>query len=731
MSGLLAAAAASTADTPALIVIDIAIIIVLARLMGALFQRFGQPAVIGEIITGIILGATVLGAFPGHLDGVLFPATALPTLQVLAQLGVILFMFIVGLEVDLGLMRGRRRVASLVSLASVALPFALGAGLAVLIYSRYVGALAPHVSKLAFVLFVGASMSVTAFPVLARILSERKMMSTDLGTFALSCAAVDDVAAWTILAIVVSLVRAHDPLSQLPVMLLELALFVAGSILIVRPAMRWIMERERGREAGSGTLLAVVLVGLLVSAWITDRIGIHLIFGAFIFGAVIPKDGFRDVLAGIVDRIESVTLLLLLPLFFVVAGLTVNIRDIGLQGLGDLLLILAVAIGGKFAGASIAARLQGITARRSMAIGTLMNTRGLTELIILTVGLNLGVIPPRLFTLLVIMAIVTTLLTGPLFRLVYPDRMLQADIAEEQRKLSEGVEYSVLVVLDDGAEAEALLNFGADLAGTGGEVLLVRFLARSENRGPYSGVSGDIIRMTAAMEELNGLAKLRSDIPVRPISQFSADPEGDLAELATRAEADVIVLSAPIEDGQDRIALLGRAGECDVVTIRAGDRPSSGSVVIVVDHQPNAEAALELGGRIAVHRFQRILLAGSTTETLRLLPMTRSEEGRCRRVGDRLRSLQIVESVVVTDGCDLDMRIDTGAALPTLVAGSPENKESNTGLPDVCSQWRGVLAMVHGYDDPQRVGLDQRMQRLSRAGHLAAARPVATREQGA
>jgi Kef-type K+ transport system membrane component KefB len=735
VSAVLGTVTSPVSDLPGLICIDIAIIIVVARLVGALFRRIGQPAVIGEIITGILLGPSVLGAFPGDPTARLFPPGAVPSLNVLAQLGVVLFMFIVGLEVDLGLVRGRRRTAGTVSIVSVAMPFALGIALATYLYSTYSPA-GRHVSQAGFVLFIGASLSVTAFPVLARILAERKMMTTDLGAFTLACAAVDDVMAWTLLAVVVAVVSSKTPL-QVPLMMLELAGFIAVAFLGVRPLLRWLIQRNSGQGTISPTLLAVVLVGLLVSAWITDKIGIDLIFGAFIFGAAVPKDAGQHVVAGMVERMESVTLLLLLPIFFVVAGLGVNIRTIGVEGLEDLLLILVVAVGGKFFGAAMSARAQGITSRRSFAIGTLMNTRGLTELIILTVGVKLGVLDRKLFTLLVIMAVVTTLGTGPLFKWFYPERMLQADIDESQRRLRGDVDYQVMAVLGPSPDSvsdsvsgsasgsasddPALFACAADLAGRGGEVVVVRFLSRLEGPGPYSGVSGELVRMASAMDELNALAATRADVRVRPLAQFSSDAGKDLVALARRSGVDATLFrhSDPIlgSGGPD----LAQLAECDVMSFRPGTLPDGGAVQVVVGRGGDAEAALEAGVRIAISRA-----SGATTSAvgrpspgpsalLELVPATPSEIGRCRRISERLMALALARAEVLGP-VELERMAtpDSDGAVPLQVVGwhhgpsAPRDGSSSVGT----ARGPGPVLVTHGHDDPQRVGLDERLARL-------------------
>ncbi|HEY5115875.1 MAG TPA: cation:proton antiporter, partial [Nakamurella sp.] len=277
----------------ALVFIDIAVIMIVARVFGRAARAVGQPAVVGEIIAGIALGPSLLGLLPGDLDQRLFPPEVLPYLSVLAQLGLVLFMFIVGLDLDMLLIRGREKLAGTISASSVVLPFALGAGLALLLYPSHDETAAGPVAPLALALFLGVAMSITAFPVLARILTDRGMHRTSTGVLALACAAVDDIIAWTMLAFVVAVVAGNGPLDVLRIIALT-AVFAGVMFGLVRPALR----RLNGWYARAGRLtpdiLAVVLIGVLVSAYITEIIGIHAIFGAFIFGAIMPRQGAAD-----------------------------------------------------------------------------------------------------------------------------------------------------------------------------------------------------------------------------------------------------------------------------------------------------------------------------------------------------------------------------------------------------------------------------------------------------
>ena len=393
-------------DDMALTLAGVAVVIVVARLAGALFKRIGQPPVIGEVIAGIALGPSVLD---GWSDG-LFPLETRPLLRILASLGLAVFMFLVGLEMDLGLFRGReRRISMAVSVVGTVVPFVMGVVLAVVLHPHHdVSDFGP------FALFIGAAMSTTAFPVLARILQERKLYDKPLGVLAMASAAGDDVLTWATLAVVVAIVAASGAWT-LPYICALSLLFAVLMIVVVRPGL----ARYRDRALGPSEL-ALVVAGILGCAFITSTIGIHEIFGAFLLGAVFPRGPLAEQVRG---RLESVAVILL-PVFFVTTGLNVDVGGVGLAGIWQLVLILFVACAGKLLGAGIGARWQGLAARESVALGVLMNTRGLTELVVLNIGQDLGVLDGPLFTLLVIMAVVTTVATSPLLDVIKPDPWL-------------------------------------------------------------------------------------------------------------------------------------------------------------------------------------------------------------------------------------------------------------------------------------------------------------------
>jgi Kef-type K+ transport system membrane component KefB len=395
----------STAAVNVRILLALVILIGCSRVAGWAISRIGQPRVHGEVLAGILLGPSLLGlVWPQAVD-YLFPPDVVEALRVLAQVGLVLFMFLIGLELDLTQLRGHRHKAVVISQASIVAPIVLGGLLALWLYPR----LGENADRLGFTLFVGAAMAITAFPVLARVLQETGLYRTRIGVLTITCAAVDDVTARCVLAVVVAIVQSTGLAETGLTLALSLA-FLLGMLVVVRPLL--------ARLPRLPLWLTICLA--MGSAWVTEMIGIHAIFGAFMVGAAMPRTPGAQV--KVRRRLEPAVLTFLLPTFFVVVGLATRIDlldDPYLWGLA--LLFIATAILGKWGGSMIAARLVGETWRDAASIGILMNTRGLTELVILTVGLELGVIDTTLFTIGVLMALVTTLMATPLLALISPD----------------------------------------------------------------------------------------------------------------------------------------------------------------------------------------------------------------------------------------------------------------------------------------------------------------------
>ena len=405
--------------------IQLLVIIAACRIVGHVFTRVGMPGVVGEMVAGILLGPSLFGALAPAWSAFVFPADSLATLRLLSQVGICLFMFTVGMELNVGHVRNKAGTAVAVSHASIVLPFLLGVSLAYFVFTDLAG---PNANFVGFALFMGISMSITAFPVLARILQERNISRTALGSTAITCAAVDDVTAWSIMAFVVAVAKATSVLAS--VLTLALALiFIALMTLVVRRALPgWIGSDQLRREEPSSGTLGIIVCVVLAAALCTEIIGIHSLFGAFLAGAVMPDlTEFRRRITTLLEKFSSV---LLLPLFFAFTGLRTEIGSLG--GADDwfvCLAIVAVATVGKLGGSAVAARVTGMKWRESLQLGALMNTRGLMELIALNIGYDLGILSPRIFTMLVMMAVVTTMMTGPLLTLL---RGQAASIGEGQ-----------------------------------------------------------------------------------------------------------------------------------------------------------------------------------------------------------------------------------------------------------------------------------------------------------
>ncbi len=396
-----------------ILLLQIITIIFAARTFGFLFNKIGQPTVIGEIIAGVFLGPSMLGTWLPEYSAFLFPKQSLGNLQLLSQVGLVLFMFVIGMELDLKVLKSKAHDAVIISHASIIVPYALGVGLAYGIYREF----APeNINFLSFSLFMGIAMSITAFPVLARILQERNLTKTRLGAIAITCAAADDITAWCILAAVIAIVKAGSFMSSLFTITLALV-YVFTMLKLVQPFLKRLGEVYSSRESISLGIVGAIFAILLISAFVAEVIGIHALFGAFLAGVIMPSSiNFRKIL---IEKVESISLGLLLPLFFVFTGLR---TQIGLLNNGHLwavcAMVIVLAVLGKFGGSMLAARFVGQSWKDSVAIGALMNTRGLMELVVLNIGYDLGILKPEIFAMMVLMALVTTFMTGPVLDLI-------------------------------------------------------------------------------------------------------------------------------------------------------------------------------------------------------------------------------------------------------------------------------------------------------------------------
>lgn len=568
------------------VLIEIVIVIGLSRLVGLGFRRLKQPLVIGEIVAGIMLGPSLLGLFSPAIATALFPPETIPYLGVLSQIGLIFFMFLIGLELDPKYLKSQLDVAILISHVSILVPFSLGTLLALVLYPLVSTA---NVTFTAFALFLGAALSITAFPVLARILTENNLQATRLGTLALTCAAVDDVTAWCLLALAVMVTRTNSMVGAIPT-ILEALLYIGLMVTVGRRFLQKLATHYNRNKRLSQFMLAGIYMGVVVSALITEWIGIHLIFGAFLLGAVMPKHaGLTRELA---QKTEDFVLTFLLPIFFAYSGLRTQIGLLNRPELWGLCaLVLAVAVIGKYVGTYVAARVCRIEEREAAALGWLMNTRGLTELIVLNIGLSLNVISPLLFTMLVIMALVTTFMTSPLLEMVYPKRLIQQDIVEPVGPEPQ-TDYRILVPIANPTTQMGLIRLAGLIAlGThppGSEVAVTAgiyplSLVQLEEEYAFESTPAEAARLIAQRQsQVKGLIDklepehLRSRI--FPIVRVATDVAQETVRVADLDQADLILMGWH-RPAFSKNRLGGRVGQ--ILGLARTD------VAVFIDRQPN------------------------------------------------------------------------------------------------------------------------------------------------
>jgi len=516
----------------ALLLAQIITIVLVARIFGWIFRKIGQPTVIGEIIAGIVLGPSLFGLYFPDLKESLFPLESLGNLYVLSQVGLILFMYVIGMELDLKVLKNKANEAVVISHASIVIPFALGIGLSYFIYHQF----APvGVEFLSFSLFMGIAMSITAFPVLARIVQERGIHKTRLGTIVITCAAADDITAWCLLAAVIAIVKAGSFVSSIYIIGLAIV-YVLMMLFVVKPFLKRVGDLYAKKDNIKKSVVAIFLLTLIVSSYLTEVIGIHALFGAFMAGAIMPDlSKFRNI---IIEKVEDVSVILLLPLFFVFTGLRTEIGLINEPYLWKVTgCIILVAVVGKFFGSALAARFVGQNWRDSLTIGALMNTRGLMELVVLNIGYELGVLSPKIFTMMVIMALVTTFMTGPLLDIINFIFKSKDDIIPSEVKKSS--KFKILISFGNNEKGKSLLRLANSLV---------------KNQPDDSNVTAMHLSMSDDMHSydieeyekdtfkpiVNESKKLNQEITT--IFKATGDIETDIADVAQKGEYDLVLV---------------------------------------------------------------------------------------------------------------------------------------------------------------------------------------------
>jgi Kef-type K+ transport system membrane component KefB len=517
----------------AILLLQILTIIVVAKIFGFLCRKIGQPSVIGEIIAGIVLGPSFVGMYFPEFSGFLFPKASLGNLQFLSQIGLVLFMFIVGMELDLNVLKKKAHEAIVISHASIIFPFALGIGLAYFIYQGYAPA---GINFLPFSLFIGIAMSITAFPVLARIVQERNLTKTKLGALAITCAAADDITAWCILAAVIAIVKAGSVVSAIYTILMALA-YVFLMLKLVQPFLKRMGDIYSNKEGLSKPVVGVFFIVLVASAYATEVIGIHALFGAFMAGVIMPSNtNFRSIF---IEKIEDVSTLLLLPLFFVFTGLRTQIGLLNEPHLWQMCgVIILLAVIGKFLGSALAAKFTGQSWRESLIVGALMNTRGLMELVVLNIGYDLGVLTPEVFAMMVIMALVTTFMTGPALDLINKF-MPEPKAGNVPESIEKSGKYNILV------------SFGSPLRGKTLIRLANSFIRKAPNNANVTALhlspSSDINQFNAVEYERDSFKPIKKEaqrlnMQVESLFRSTQDIDKEISETANAGNFDLLLV---------------------------------------------------------------------------------------------------------------------------------------------------------------------------------------------
>lgn len=516
----------------AILLAQIITIIFVARFFGWICRKIGQPTVIGEMLAGIALGPSLFGAYFPDLFPVLFPQESIVNLKFLSQIGLIFFMFVVGMELDLKVLRTKVKEAFIISHTSIIISYALGLGLATLLYQEF----APEgVHFMSFGLFMGVAMSIAAFPVLARIVQERGLQKTKIGALVITCAAIDDITAWCLLAAVIAIVKAGSVASSLYIIAMAIG-YIALMLLLVRPFLKHIGNLYSSAEKITKPVVAIFFVTLLISSYLTEIIGIHALVGAFVAGVIMPDNmKFRNIF---IEKVEDVSLVVLLPLFFVVTGLNTKIGLLNNEYLWKTTgIIVLVAVGAKFLSSALTAKFVGQNWRDSLILGALMNTRGLMELIVLNIGLELGVLSPKIFAMMVIMALSTTFMTGPALNLI--------DFIFKKRKTvfsnsPDNLEYKVLVSFENPEDGKHLLKVANNFISLDKEKqsITAMYISSTNEVNPYKIEEYERESFKPVLKEANKLNR-----KVEMLFKASRDIDSDIVEVGNKGEFDLVLIN--------------------------------------------------------------------------------------------------------------------------------------------------------------------------------------------
>nr|MBP8023670.1 cation:proton antiporter [Paludibacter sp.] len=524
-------------EPAAMLLLQIISILLVSRVFGFLFVKIGQPTVIGEILAGIVLGPSLLGYFFPEAYSFLFTPDSLSNIYILSEIGLVLFMFVIGMELDLSALKNKMGTTFVISQASIVIPYFMGMWLAYYLYEEFAAGQTDFIS---FALFIGISMSITAFPVLARIVQEKGLTKSHLGTISIASAAFNDVTAWCVLAAVIAISKTGSLYSSLFNIGLAVA-YILVMMFLVKPFLKRIGEIYKNSEVVNKSVFAFFLLVLIISAYITQLIGIHALFGAFLAGVIMPPlPSFRKL---IVDKVEDVSLTLLLPLFFVYTGLRTEIGLLNTPYLWWIAFIfIVVAVVGKFIGSAFSAKVLGETWKDSLSIGILMNTRGLMELIVLNIGYEMGILPPPIFVMLVIMALVTTFMTTPILSLInflFPEKRIRE---EYERHQSLGI-FKALIAMGNPENGKPLLNVAKTvLDGTKNSLAVnVLHLTPGTDINPFHGDQYSHEGFKLVNEEA---AKL--NIPIETEYKITDNIEGSIVRTVNYNNYDFLLVGAGV-----------------------------------------------------------------------------------------------------------------------------------------------------------------------------------------